>query len=129
MISELLTSQFDVLLVMVMLLGVLVVLGLTPMAALTAVSAVPADGLEYQATSRLPLLLATRRPGRNATPPRCARSSVTGLCCTRFNEPSLKLCSKMSPCGWWRASFHTMLTVWRRLLTAIRGKSLSGNRL
>src|SRR5215469_5765679 len=119
--SELLTSQFDVLLVMVRLLGVRVVLGLTPIAALIAVSAVPADGLEYQATSRLPLLFATRRPGRNATPPRCARSS--------FTEPSLKLCSKMSPCGWWRASFHTMLTVPCRLLTAIRGKSLSGNRL
>src|SRR5262252_4624437 len=127
--SELLMSQFDVLLVMVMLLGVRVAAGLTPIAALTEVSAVPTDALEYQTTSRLPLLFATRRPGRNASPPRCARSSVVGLCCTRFSEPSLKLCSKMSPFGWWRASFHTMLTVRCGLLTAIRGKSLPGNRL
>src|SRR5262249_32895720 len=127
--SELLTSQFDVLLVIVMLRGVLVVLGLTPIAARTEVSPVPADALEYQATSRLPLLLATRSAGRNARPPRCTRATVTGLCCTRCSEPSLKLCSKMSPFRWRRASFHTMLTVPRGLLTAIRGKSLSGNRL
>src|SRR5260221_8556434 len=34
----------------------------------------------------------------------------------------------MSPFGWKRASFHTMLTVLNRWLTASLGKSLCGNR-
>src|SRR5258708_30048266 len=126
--SELLTSQSLVLLVMNTLRGVAVVLGLTPIAALTLVFAVRGDDLEYQATSSRPLRLATRSPGRKARPPLCGRSSTVGLGCTSPSDPSLKLCSKMSPFGWKRASFHTMLTVLNRWLTASLGKSLCGNR-
>src|SRR5712692_697224 len=97
--SESLASQFDVLLVTVTLLGVLVASGLTPIADLTAVLTVVVDALEYQATSSRPLLVATRSAGMNVTPARCARSSTVGVRCTRFSEPSLKLCSMMSPFG------------------------------
>src|SRR5215472_2527954 len=108
--SELLTSQLLVLLVMVMLRGVAVPLGLTPTAILTLVRAFLTDAQEYQATSSLPLWFAVRTAGRKARPPAC-RSSTTGLLCTSLSVPSLKLCSKMSPLGWKRASLHTMLTV------------------
>src|SRR5258708_34374081 len=127
--SELLTSQSLVLLVIKMLRGVAVALGLTPIAALTLGSAVRTDDLEYQATSSRPLRVATRSAGTMVSPPLCGRSSPVGLRCTRWSEPRVKLCSRISPFGWKRLSFHTMLTVPNRLLTANLGKSFAGNRL
>src|SRR6266567_9384452 len=126
--SELSCSQFVALFVIVMLRGVRVAAGLTPIAALTPVIDVAVDGLEYQATSSRPFRVATRSAGNMVRPPRCGRSSTVGDRCTRESDPSLKLCSMTSPYGWSRVSFHTMLTVSCRLLTASLGKSLPGNR-
>src|SRR5262249_28796228 len=112
-----------------MLPGVLVANGLMPTAALTPVNVVRADGREYQATSSRPFLFATRRAGNIDRPPPCGRSSTVGPFSTRASDRSLKLSIMMSPFGWLRVSFHTMVTVPNLLLTASLGKSLAGNRL
>src|SRR5262252_4209884 len=109
--------------------GVAVVTGLTPTAAATLVLAVVTDARVYHVTSSRPESLGVRSAGRNDNPPLCGWSSITGVAWTGLSEFWLKLCIRMSPKGWNRASFQTMLTVPNLLLTASRGKSLPGNRL
>src|SRR5215831_3556881 len=128
--TEVALSQFDATLVIRTLArGPVLVRGLTPMAASTLVFGVGADAREYQATSSSPALVAVRTAGNMCTPPEAGRSSTTGTAWTGRSEPRRKLSSRMSPSGWKRASFHAMLTVPYRSLTASRGKSLEEPRL
>src|SRR5215472_12996190 len=129
MMSEELTSQSEAALVIRRFGGVAVVTGLTPTAAPTLVLAVVADARVYHVTSNRPELLGVRSAGRKDSPPLCGWSSRTGLAWTGLSEFLSKLCRRMSPKGWNRASFQTMLTVPNLPLTASRGKSLAGNRL
>src|SRR5215472_1347273 len=123
--SELSLSQFDGTLVIVMLdAGGLVARGFTPSTARTLVSEVLTDARENQDTSSRPSAVAVRSAGIRLSPPPCGVSSTTGALCTGRSERRPKLCSRMSPAAWKRVSFHTMLTVPARWLTATRGKSL-----
>src|SRR5581483_5615669 len=92
-------SQSDVAVVIVVAeAGVAVARGLTPITAVTDVTAEFASVREYQDTSRLPAASATRRAGRKFDTS-AAGLSTTGALCTGASEPSAKLCSMMSPSG------------------------------
>src|ERR1039458_3645719 len=107
--SEESLSQSDVAVVIVVAeAGVAVARGLTPITAVTDVTAEFAFVREDHDTSRLPAVAATRRAGRKFDAS-AAGLSPTGALCTGVSEPSLKLRSTMSPSGWGRVSFHTML--------------------
>src|SRR5690349_6641195 len=128
--TDTLVSQFEATLVTRTLDGgVLVVSGLTPSAPSTLVLAVADVEREYQVTSSRPAAVAVRSAGNMFRPPEAGRSRTTGCAWTGPSEVVWKLCSRMSPSGWKRVSFQTMLTVPYRSLTASRGKSLTGNRL
>src|SRR5438270_14054651 len=77
---------------------------------------------------RLPLASALRRAGSMCQPP-VLELMRTEAVCTLAKLLRLKLCKRMSPARWKRASFHTILTVLSASLTAMRGKSFIGNRL
>src|SRR5215467_13633077 len=99
--SDAASSQFDGTVVIRTLDGGGVdVRGLTPIAASTLVFTVAAVVREYQATSRSPLLVAVRIAGNICMPPEAGWSSTTGTGWTGLSEPSVKLCSRMSPSGW-----------------------------
>src|SRR5215471_3544500 len=117
--SDVLVSQFEATLVIWTLDGgVLVVSGLTPSAPSTLVFAVVGVAREYQVTSSRPAAVAVRSAGNMCRPPEAGRSRTTGCAWTGPSEVLLKLCSRMSPSGWKRVSFQTMLTVPKRSLTA-----------
>src|SRR5438105_499762 len=94
----------------VLLVGVPVIRGLTLSAAVTSVNAVFADPRLYHETLMLPCSSVLRTPGRKCQPA-VLLLSRTGLDCTPERLTSLKLCRRMSPARWKRASFQTMLTV------------------
>src|SRR6516165_8200328 len=98
--------------------GVLVMSGLTPSAPSTLVLAVVGVEREYQVTSSRPAAVAVRSAGNMCKPPEAGRSRTTGCAWTGASEAVWKLCSRMSPSGWKRVSFQTMLTVPKRSLTA-----------
>src|SRR5690349_11990468 len=103
----------DTLVTWVLEVGVTVVRGLTPSAAKTSVTAdCGLSRRSYQLTFRLPWASTFRSAGKKCKLPTIpSLSSFTGEACTRESVPRLKLCSRMSPSGFLRASFQTMLTV------------------
>src|SRR5215467_1743182 len=110
--SELLVSQFEATLVIRTLDGgALVVTGLSPSTPSTLVFAAVGVEREYQVTSSRPAAVAVRSAGIMCRPPEAGRSRTTGCAWTGASEDLWKLCSRMSPSGWKRVSFQTMLTV------------------
>src|SRR5215470_1429448 len=128
MMSEETAFQSDETLVTRMLCGVAVVRGFTSTAAVTSVTAVFAEARLYHETLKRPFWFTLRRPGRKCQPPRSALST-TGAPVTFPRVPRFMLCIRISPAGWKRASFQTILTVLEASLTARRGKSFGGKRL
>src|SRR5215469_1545033 len=110
--SDVLVSQFEATLVIRTLEdGVLVVTGLSPSTPSTSVLAAVGVEREYQVTSSRPAAVAVRSAGNMCRPPEAGRLRTTGFAWTGRSEDLLKLCSRMSPSGWKRVSFQTMLTV------------------
>src|ERR1700682_5026620 len=119
--------------------GVEVVRGSTLRAAHTLVTAPDCPRRSYHETFSRPADVALRSAGKNFHVKPESLLSLTGTPCTFVKDRRSKLWSRMSPVGTRLASFQTMLTVppaslplpcaSLALLTAIRGKSLAGNRL
>src|ERR1700730_14616159 len=129
--SELSAFQSDATFVILILAGVEVSRGLTPIASYTLVIAVSGLALPYQLMYRFPSSSVLRIAGRNCqpVPAVAALSTITGSDWTGKSVRTEKLCKSISPDGLNLASFHTMLTVPYLSLTAIRGKSFIGKRL
>src|ERR1700730_10176446 len=107
--------------------GVAVPRGETPGASSTLVMVVFPVARSYQLTLSSPRLSALRNAGMKCRPPTFSLSWTSAD--AAFKLPSEYDCIRMSPNGWYRASFHTMGTVPDAPETAILGKSLAGKRL
>src|SRR6266567_2854324 len=108
--------------------GVTAVSGLTSSAAVTSVTAVLAELRLYHETFNTPFWFELRRAGRKCHPP-VSMLSLTGELVVAPRLTREKLCKRMSPTAWKRASFQTILMVPLASLTATRGKSFIGKRL
>src|ERR1700693_4919100 len=87
--------------------GVTAVSGFTSTAAVTSVTAVLAELRLYHETFNRPLWFELRRAGMKCQPPVSVLSLTGPACAPRLTRE--KLCIRMSPTAWKRASFQTIL--------------------